>query len=132
MSIARAHDWPERFAAFIESRRFMPFAWGSNDCGLFVADGIRALVDVDLGAKFRGYSTELAAMRLVKQAGGMEALAADLTPKHVGLAQRADVILADVEGRETFGLVGVNCWCAPGVHALVFRPMSDALKVFEY
>jgi uncharacterized protein DUF6950 len=132
MSIPRAFDWPERFNAFIDSRRHMPFAWGSNDCGLFVADGILMITGVDLGAKFRGYKTEAGAMRKVRKAGGMEGLAADLTPKHEGLAQRGDVILATVEGRETYGLVGLNFWCAPGADRLVFRPLSDAIKVFEY
>jgi len=43
----RREDWPERLAVFLESRHTMPKQWGQNDCGLFCADAIQAMTDVD-------------------------------------------------------------------------------------
>lgn len=128
----RCRDWPEQLAAFIEARRTLPFAWGSNDCALFAADAINALTGVDHAATLRGYKTERGAASRIKKAGGMRAFAAALTEKHPGLAQRGDVVLVINEGRETFGVVcdGGN-WCAPGVSGLVFRPVSEAVAAFE-
>jgi len=131
--MVRVNAWPERLAEFIESRRRMPFQWGANDCALFAADCVLALTGTDLAADRRGYTTELEAARLVRDAGGMKGLAAHLVEKHIGLVQRGDVVLCDIAGRETFGVfVGEDRWVAPGADGLVFRPMSDCLRVFGY
>lgn len=62
--MTRVEDWPERLAAFIEQRRKMPFAWGSNDCALFAADAVCAITGVDLGEPFRGRYDDEASLRL--------------------------------------------------------------------
>ena len=131
-TIIRVPDWPERLVAFIEARRFMPFAWGQNDCALFAADGILDFTGVDIAKSFRGYTTERRAARILARAGGMEVIAGDLFPeKAVGLAGRGDVIIATLEGRDTFGLVsGGGYWCGPGLSGLLFRPLSDARKAY--
>ncbi|MEI8397262.1 MAG: hypothetical protein WCF85_21275, partial [Rhodospirillaceae bacterium] len=36
----RHPDWPVRLDRFLAERRDRPFAWGSNDCCLFVLDWI--------------------------------------------------------------------------------------------
>lgn len=131
VSLKRRPDWPERFIAFVESRRHTPFAWGSNDCALFAADGIEAMTGVDLAKEWRGYKSERGALSRIKKAGGMRAFASGLSEKHVGLVQRGDVVLALIEGRETFGLaLGNGFYCAPGPEGLAFRPMSEAIAVF--
>lgn len=128
----RRHDWPERLAEFIEARRFEPFAWGSNDCALFAADAVNLLTGADHAVNLRGYKTERGAMGKIKRAGGLRAFAKALPEKPPGLAQRGDVVLAVVDGRETFGIVsGGGYWCGPGADGLVFRPLSDAVAAFE-
>jgi hypothetical protein len=127
-------DWPERLARFIDSRRYEPFAWGRNDCALFAADGILEMTGVDLAAELRGYTTSLAAMKRVRDAGGMEALAlvAGLRPVSRGFAQRGFLTLAPSAHGDTFGLnAGNGYWCAPGETALVFRPIGEVKTVFE-
>lgn len=128
------HDWPERLFEFIESRRYMPFAWGSNDCALFAADALQIRCGIDFAERFRGkYTSELGAAKFIRKAGGMAGFAYSLREKPQGLAQLGDVILANMEERETFGSVlRDGRWAAPGVAGLVFRPVSDAIKVFEY
>lgn len=132
MSLKRRHDWPERLIEFIESRRRMPFEWGRNDCALFAADAVEAMTGEDLAKKWRGYKSERGALRRIKRAGGMRRLAEGLPERPVGYAQRGDVVLVEVEGRDTFGIVvGNGTWCAPGHNGLVFRPMSEVMTVFE-
>jgi hypothetical protein len=130
----RRHDWPEVMAAFIDSRRPMPFEWGTHDCALFPADGWKAMTDVDLAADFRGrYKSERKALRLMREAGGMRALVlrAGLVEKPPAFAQRFDVVLVPTEGWETLGLnVGNGCWCAPGPDGLVFRPICEIEAAF--
>lgn len=133
MSLQRRASWPEDLAAFFEAHRELPFAWGSNDCALFAADAVLAMTGVDVAKDLRGYTTELGAARLIAKVGGMKALALScgVKEKAAGFAQRGDVVLADMEGRETFGVVsGDGYWRAPGAEGAVARPMSEALAVF--
>lgn len=129
----RHNDWPERLAAFIDARRERAFSWGEQDCVLFAADAVLEITGVDLAEGHRKYSTAKGAAAQVKKAGGMRQLAASRLPeKHPGLAQRGDVVLVEIDGRDTFGVVAGNgYWCAPGVEGVVFRPMSEVLIVFE-
>lgn len=129
----RFPDWPERLNAYIEGRRERPFCWGSNDCALFAADAVEAITGETLGKAWRKYKTAKGAAQIIKRAGGMRGLAekAGLVEKPVGLAQRGDVVLVAVEGRETFGIVAGNGhWCGPGEHRLVFRPLSEIAAAF--
>lgn len=129
----RAHDWPEQLMRFVEQRRNAPFSWGSNDCALFAADYVLAITGVDLAAQWRGYDSARGAAEHIAAVGGMAAFVAALTPRHPNLAQRGDIVLADCEGRETFGLaVGSGLWAAPSASGIVFRPMSDVISAFEY
>lgn len=128
----RFHDWPERLAAFIEARRARAFSWGRQDCALFAADAVLEMTGVDLAEGLRGYTSASGAAKRIKKAGSMRGLASALAEKHPGLAQRGDVVLVELEGRETFGIVAGNgYWCAPGLDSLVFRPMSEVETVFE-
>lgn len=131
----RRHDWPERLHAFIEARRERAFSFGQHDCGLFCADWVLECTGVDVAAKLRGYKGEKGALSRVKKAGGMRELAAGCGLKErrsYRFAQRGDVVLANLEERETFGIfVGNGMYAAPGAEGLVFRPINEALAVFE-
>ena len=128
----RRADWPERLADFIEARRYEPFAWGMNDCALFAADAVNMMTDTDHAEALRGYKTERGAASKIKKVGGLRGFAHAFTEKPPGLAQRGDLVLAVVEGRETFGIcIGGGQWCGPGPDGIAFRPMSDSVAVFE-
>ncbi|MCQ9615946.1 hypothetical protein L1889_03865 [Paenalcaligenes niemegkensis] len=127
----RYDDWPEKLAAFIETRRERVFSWGSQDCALFAADAVIEMTGVDLAKELRGYRSARGAANRIKKAGGMRSFASSLSEKHPGLAQRGDVVLVDIDGRETFGVVlGNGFWCGPGIEGLVFRPMNEVEIVF--
>ncbi len=131
--MTRYNDWPERLATFIEARRPRAFSWGQQDCVLFAADAVKEMTGVDLAEGHRGYSTAKGAAARVEEAGGMRELVASRLPeKHPGLAQRGDVVLVEVDGRESFGVVAGNgYWCGPGIDGLVFRPMAEVVAAFE-
>lgn len=84
---------------FLDAAAAAPFAYGRHDCCLFAADWVRAWHDRDPASAWRGgYVDALGAARLVRQAGGVEALFA------VGCAS---VGLARWHGAPQAGDVGV-------------------------
>lgn len=122
--MTRFPDWPERWNAFVEERRNRPFQWGANDCGLFAADAVLAVTGTDIAKDWRGYRTERGALNRVKKVGGMRHFLT-LPEKHIGLAQRCDMVLVDLDGRETFGIVDIGRWFGPGEHGMLSRPLDD-------
>jgi hypothetical protein len=143
--MTRVEDWPERLAAFIEQRRKMPFAWGSNDCALFAADAVCAITGVDLGEPFRGRYDDEASLRLHGLHGANAHLAAgdvsrairdmatawldgEISPK---LAQRGDVVLVEHGGGESLAVCDGALSAAPGRRGLVFLPRSTWLSAWK-
>jgi hypothetical protein len=93
--IARRDNWPDLLAAYIESKRSEPFAWGSNDCCLFAADWIKIATGHDIAAQWRGsYTTALGARRALDEGGGIERLVEKAGGIRIetGLAQRGDLV----------------------------------------
>lgn len=91
------------------------------------------MTGADLAAGHRGYASELAAARLLRAAGGVEALIEMRLPRRdsPALALRGDVVCVELEGRATAGIfVGGDAWCAPGAQGLVFRPMGEVRLVY--
>lgn len=120
MALTRVEHWATRsFHEFLVARASEPFAWGKNDCALFVADGIVALTGVDIAAEFRGqYATEAEAFALIETVTGgrtIEDAAAWCAAAH-GLgewelplcAQRGDMVVLMDADRLIAGLVHLN------------------------
>ena len=112
--LQRLHDWPVRLDRIITSARDVPFKWGEFDCALFVCACIKAMTDVDPGAKYlRTYSDEPGAIRIY--GGDLAAftanIAAELGMPEVGVtfARRGDVVFLD-NGTEhgCIGIVGLD------------------------
>lgn len=125
------NDLDERLSAFIDAHRRVAFRYGSHDCALVAADWVLEATGVDPAAQWRGYASEDEARAIIDQAGGMRGLVSlpeRATPR---LAQRGDVVLAEHEGQQVFGVVVGDMYAAPGARRLEFRPMSEALVAFE-
>lgn len=111
LMLTRREDWPSRLAAALEEARDRPFRWGSHDCGLFAADCVLAMTDVDPAAAYRGqYDDEAGARETMQRlsGGGLRAAwTAALGPAmdNVRMAKRGDVVLVDVGGVEATGVV---------------------------
>ena len=129
----RLPDWPERLAAFVEARRALPFAWGTNDCCMFIGDAMLALTGVDRAAPWRGaYSSEAGAQRFIDGAGGLLHLvrqahamvgAAEIDPE---FAQRGDTALITLRNMPSVGVVLDGVVAAPGLRGLEFVPVTLA------
>lgn len=122
----RFPDWPERLAAFIESRRETPFEYGTNDCCLFAADAVLALTGVDFAAEYRGkYSTKLGAARLLTKVGGTLGIADEkLEPLPLALAGRGDIVLVPTDEGDALAVCVGPSAAAPTERGLTFVPRT--------
>ena len=112
----RIEGWEKRLDEYIQSMALREFVWGECDCLIFACDAAVTACGKDpMSYKLEGdpdtirnsYKTELGAARLIKKyrdgmAGIMDV---HFQRKPVAFAQRGDIVLADVKGRETFGVV---------------------------
>lgn len=138
----RKPDWPTRLHGFLESRRRTPFAWGTNDCCLFVADGVLAMTGVDIAASFRGkYHDETSCTALLAGMGyaSISAMLApelaswQLAPIRPSFAQRGDIVAYDMEGEPALALVSLDGGYARGVgeRGLSVLPTLQAVKAWR-
>ncbi len=110
----RLPDWMVRLDECVRSMQGLPFEWGSHDCCTVAADVVLAVTGVDPMEDLRGqYSTERQALRILAQAGGIQAyLNQRLGPVvPVALAQAGDIGVCD-DGRLVF--CGGGVWKGPG------------------
>ena len=118
--MTRHEYWDTRsYHDFLLERSSTPFAWGTNDCALFAADGIKAITGVDIADDFRGkYHDEAGAWATVKAITGGSTVADaaaycaakhGLTElEHPFMAQRGDLVVFENEGRMIAGLVHLS------------------------
>lgn len=132
---ARYPDWQLRFEAFVRERRAMPFAWSRNDCATFAADAVLALTGSDLVPPgWRGVHTcAPAALRAVRAAGGLPALAAAALgePVPVLMAGVGDVLLVPMGRHVALGICNGHTVLGPGRSGLVALPMAGALTCWR-
>lgn len=128
----RHDNWLQSLLSFVESRRGVPHAWGTNDCCLFAADAILAMTGVDHAADLRGtYSTEREANEIIGRYGSLEAFLTHFLGDPSGpiCARRGDVVtFVAPNGSECVGVcLGTSIAC-PGDNGLNMLPMSSAAK----
>lgn len=86
--------------AFIVSNGALPWAWGSIDCALVLADWAIACGHPDPAADWRGiYSDELGWKRIVVRRGGLLPLVNDI-------CSRAGFIVASAPARGVISVIG--------------------------
>jgi hypothetical protein len=125
---ARRDNWPNLLAQFIEQRREQPFAWGVNDCCIFAADWVQLCTGEDYAKAWRGrYVSGLGAVRVLDEAGGVEALVDALGLDRVAAQQagRGDIVAQEAGRGMTLGIcLGVNTAFVAKT-GLVFGPVSN-------
>lgn len=133
--MTRKDNWPSLLAAFIEERRHLPFAWGSNDCCLFAADWIRCVCGIDFAEDLRGtYSTALSAARVLRRHRGVIALAevkAGLDRKSIELVQRGDLMAFEVPGGVALGICLGSVGAVVGARGLEFPTINRACAAWK-
>lgn len=111
----------------------MPFEWGKNDCCLFAADAIKAMTDADPAEPLRGYSSALAAQRLVEEAGGLQEFVSQFLGEPVSplMAAVGDVVLLENEGRDLLGICNGTNVIGAGAHGLSVLGMGSARAAWK-
>jgi len=124
----RIEDWPTVLFNFVESRRHMPFAWGTNDCATFATEAVAAITGETLFTP--PYDDALSAARYIEESGGIETLATALLgePSAPLSLSRGDVALLLLDGRETLAICVGDRFVAPGEEQIFLYPHSLVLK----
>lgn len=134
----RYEDWRARLSKYVREVRSNPYELGSQDCWLFIAGAINAMVGVDIGENYRGkYTTPQGAIKVMRKAKASNL--ASLAQKHLTL--RDSVIYAqigDVMGIPTDDEFGFALGILNGERILVVTPngidsrdRSEATIAFE-
>lgn len=129
----RRADWQIQLSEFARTHARMPFEWGRNDCCLFTVDAVQAMTGIDHAARFRGYSTALAAARVVEQQGGIRQLAIDAWGPPVSplLAGVGDVVMVINEDRELLAVCNGATAIGPGPEGLAVMDMAAAVAAWK-
>lgn len=139
----RIENWPQRLNDFIESRRNSKFEWGSNDCCMFAALAIEAVLGFNEHAKYLGsYSTRQGARNvlcaLTRQQTYSRAVAA--LPDVLGyercnpkLAQRGDLVLIRQHRVPALGVVSMDgrFAVAPGHTGIMKIPINQVIAAWR-
>jgi len=138
----RSQNWQIDMGKAIEKAEATPFAWGSNDCCLFVCDVILAMTGVDLGADFRGkYDTREGAEALIGFAtdgGDLELFVEQMCRQNhmpeveVNFAWRGDVALHDADAGPCLGIIdGDGAVYLSEKHRLLMIPRGDIRRTWR-
>lgn len=123
---------------WIKQARRKPFKWGTHDCLLAVADYVESVTGIDYADEFRGeYDTMLGAYRIINdQYDGslMNCIGSKMgVGIHPLMAQRGDVAVIMVEGREVCAVRDIDCWWVAATNGVI--PMmlnfTTALKAWR-
>lgn len=123
----RPQDWPEQLAAFWRARRSMPFAWGSNDCCTLAADWVLRMTGTD--PILRVWDDAHSAAVTLHSLGGMQAAVTERMGEPIDwmLAQRGDIVMMNLDGRDTLAVVMGEFAIAPGESGARLVPMGHSV-----
>lgn len=129
--ISRVSNWPTLLSQFIEDRRRVPFAWGSNDCCLFASDWVLKATGTDPACDLRGkYASALGAARVLKTKGGVRGIMRSIA-EPLGMSrtdgnqcQRGDLVIADTGNGESIGICIGSHAAFVGSDGLLFAPFD--------
>lgn len=126
--MTRLENWPSLLAAFVESRIEAPFVWGVNDCCAFAARAVEVITGREVFADWATYADAAGAARVVQSAGGVDAIADRVLGARIAaaFAQRGDVVLVEIDGRQSLAVCLGQVYAAPGVERLAFIPAGGA------
>jgi hypothetical protein len=129
----RLPDWQLRLEAFARERADVPFAWGSNDCALFTADGVQAQTGVHLCPELRGHRNVREGLRALAALGGVRAIACKALghPLPAAFARVGDVVVVQAGKREALAICNGQTAIAPGERGMVAFPMTQALGAWR-
>lgn len=132
--LRRLPDSAERFGRLLVERWTVPFAWGSNDCCLWAADAVLALLGVDPAARIRGTYHDAAGAGLALRrlgAGGLVRMATAVLGQPLCsplLARVGDI--GHTNSRTLAVCIGEQ-WTAPNERGLGLLPLTSATMAWR-
>jgi len=131
--LSRRNDWAAQMWAQVEDHSDAPFAWGINDCCLFVARVIDAMTETSHELELASqYTDEETALAYIASYGSLEAaVSSHLGQPEPGRPLRGDAVICTNNGNPCVGIcVGSNVACM-GQNGLVFLPRKDITTRWE-
>lgn len=132
--MARSPDWPARLCAYIAARQRAPFKWGkrAQDCASFAFGWALEATGIDAMADVPDYASAEEADLLLDDPGFERVLDAHFSRRDgVGLAQRGDLALADINGQLTLTIVLGDELVGPGRRRLEYVPRAAMQAAWE-
>lgn len=127
----KRHDWTSRMFAVIEDHKRREFAWGRNDCCLFVARVVDAMAGSAIEPQLT-YGDEAGAMALIASHGGLKQAASVYLGEPVGgRAVRGDPVLIDGGEGDALGICLGAQVVAMGKGGLRYVPRAEILAVWR-
>lgn len=126
----RQQDWPEKLYAFLDARHDMPFDWATNSCVSFAADAVNEMTGTMPELPTFATAAEAAALLATRSLRDRvnDQFGPEIAP---AFAQRGDLVLIDLAGRESIAVcVGVEA-AGPGDTGLLMAPMSAAVAAWR-
>lgn len=127
--MTKRQDWAERLAETVEAARGKAFSWGSHDCCTFAQECVNAQLAETVVLPVVGWTDERAALRAIAEAGGLESGLDGMFTRRESplLAQRGDVALVDVHGRQCVAVCTGVSLVVPNADGLESIPVTDGL-----
>lgn len=111
----------------------MQLEYGKTDCLQFCADVVKAITGTDHLDKFPVYDSQLAAAKILVEAGGLRPLISSVLgdEKPAAWAKRGDVVVCvDSNGDQHAGICLGPVWAGPTEAGLIFPPMTKAIAAW--
>jgi len=144
MPLKRTPHWDTReLNQHLIDRAEAPHVYGQNDCCTYAADGIKAMTGIDIAEDFRGYTSEIGALKAIKKVTGGSTVehAAEYCAKKYDLAelehplkaQRGDLVLIEEADGLKMGLIHLSGTCAnvPGENELRRVPLTAIKRAWR-
>jgi hypothetical protein len=129
----RRHDWAARLHEVIEAHKGRSFAWGGNDCCLFVARCVDAMTTNALAYLIRErYHDHASALRFMAEHGGLAgAVSRYLGDPSSERATRGDVVLIDGGEGDALGICLGAKVVAMGPEGVRYVPRAEIKMVWR-
>lgn len=134
MTSQKLMNFPSKLADFCHARRMQPYAWGTNDCVTFAADGVLAITGNDPITELRGTwsDAETAAAKIEEMGGLINAVDARFKRReNKNLAQRGDLVMMRLASGPSLAICVGMYAAAPGDEHMLLVPMAHASLVWE-
>jgi hypothetical protein len=129
----RRHDWAAQMYAQFDAHADRVFAWGENDCCLFVARTVDAMTGSSLTQQLASeYRDEVTALQFISDHGGLEiAVSSFLGDPQPVRAMRGDAVMVHGGLDLSMGICAGPYVLAMGEKGLTKIDRREILKVWK-